>query len=225
MECGPTVTASPPAAGEGSARAQASPEAASAVPVPAERAADAVGPAAGAGDGSEAVVRPVWPSGTRTDWARPAGGFGYVEDDAVRTAGPAGRLIALGLAMVAAIPIGLAATLRPAESGYGTHEQLGLAPCAFLERTGWPCLSCGMTTAFAHMTRLQVGPAMAAQPMGVVFFLGAAATAVLGLHTAVTGRVRWSVLIHLYDPRWWMGLVVAWLAAWAWKIAAVTGRI
>ena len=58
--------------------------------------------------------------------------------------------------------IALAATLSPDPSGHGTHQQLGLPPCGFIYVTGYPCPGCGLTTAFAHMVRLEfVGAARA----------------------------------------------------------------
>jgi hypothetical protein len=65
----------------------------------------------------------------------------------------------------------IARTLRPDPSGLGTHLQLGLPPCAFLAWTGLPCPSCGLTTAFAYMARLQVPHAVQANPVGVPLFL------------------------------------------------------
>ena len=41
--------------------------------------------------------------------------------------------------------------LAPRPAGFGTHRALGLPPCGFLAQTGYPCPSCGMTTAFAAM--------------------------------------------------------------------------
>src|SRR5436309_12789916 len=53
----------------------------------------------------------------------------------------------------------------------GTHEQLGLAPCAFRAVTGLPCPTCGMTTCVSHVTHGDLGAAAAARPGGVVLAL------------------------------------------------------
>src|SRR5262245_30550053 len=66
------------------------------------------------------------------------------------------RLLLIGFAAGLAVVLGLARWVTPDERGYGTHEQLGLPPCAFRVVTGLPCPSCGMTTSFAYVVRGQV---------------------------------------------------------------------
>jgi hypothetical protein len=56
---------------------------------------------------------------------------------------------AIGLAAV----FGVARWLEPDPRGFGTHTQLGLAPCMFAQLTGTRCPSCGMTTSFAWFVR------------------------------------------------------------------------
>ena len=56
----------------------------------------------------------------------------------------------------------LAAWLRPNPQGFGTHQQLGLPPCTIQFWFGFPCPSCGGTTAFAHFVRGQWGSALRA---------------------------------------------------------------
>ncbi|HYC79172.1 MAG TPA: DUF2752 domain-containing protein [Planctomycetota bacterium] len=85
-----------------------------------------------------------------------------------------GLLSVLG-AVACATVLAIAVRLEPDPRGVGTHEGLGLAPCGFLQRTGKPCLSCGMTTAFANMARGRVGAALDANPYGVLLFLATCA--------------------------------------------------
>ena len=56
--------------------------------------------------------------------------------------------------------------LEPDPRGYGTHTQLGLAPCAFRAATGRPCPSCGMTTSFAWSARGDLARSWRANPAG-----------------------------------------------------------
>lgn len=84
-----------------------------------------------------------------------------------------------------------AAFLTPSTSGHGTHTQLGLPPCGFLVFTGYPCPGCGLTTAFAHMVRLEVGGAWDANPFGVVLFSAVAMFIPLAAVAFVRG---WSVI-------------------------------
>src|SRR5205085_5851795 len=83
--------------------------------------------------------------------------------------GRLGRATRLAL-VVAAIGLmgilGLARWLEPDPRGYGTHLQLGLAPCGFLRMTGRPCPTCGMTTAFAWSARGRFDRAWRANPAG-----------------------------------------------------------
>lgn len=67
--------------------------------------------------------------------------------------------------------LGFALWLDPDPRGFGTHEQLGLAPCDFMTRNGYPCPSCGLTTSFANMVRFNVVGAFNANPAGVLLFL------------------------------------------------------
>ena len=75
-------------------------------------------------------------------------------------------LAALALGLVAVLAT--AGRLRPDPRGYGTHEQLGLKPCAFRALTGRPCPHCGMTTAFAWWARGRLDRAWRANPAGAV---------------------------------------------------------
>jgi hypothetical protein len=65
----------------------------------------------------------------------------------------------------------LARMLVPDPRGFGTHTQLGLTPCGFLTMTGRLCPTCGMTTAFAWMTRGEVVRSWQANPAGCLLAL------------------------------------------------------
>jgi len=76
--------------------------------------------------------------------------------------------------------------------------ELGLE-CPFRAATGLPCASCGMTHAFAYLARGEVGPALAASPLGAalaaaawLFSLADLARAALGLPFPVLPE-RWLV--------------------------------
>jgi hypothetical protein len=74
------------------------------------------------------------------------------------------------VAVAAAAVLYVARTLEPDARGHGTHEQLGLPPCGFLEWTGIPCPGCGLTTAFAHLARGEVVAAFQANPGALPLF-------------------------------------------------------
>ena len=130
------------------------------------------------------------------------------------------RLYAMALAAAAGAVLAAAAGLTPSESYMGTHRQLRITrhPCAFVLATGFPCPTCGMTTAFAYAVRGQFLRATRSQAAGLLLALATAGTAVLGAVAVVTGkrpRLNW----YRVNPNrlvWWLtGLLVA---AWAGKI-------
>jgi hypothetical protein len=122
-----------------------------------------------------------------------------------------------------AVPLAVvitAAMLTPSSSGHGTHTQLGLPPCGFLVFTGYPCPGCGLTTAFAHMVRLQILGAWSANPFGIVLFTVTALT----IPVAAVGFVRgWGVvatLDRLHAEKIAIGLSLLSLAVWIIRVAS-----
>lgn len=122
--------------------------------------------------------------------------------------------------LVAAIPclalIAVAVWLHPRQSGYGTHEQLSLPPCGFLAQTGWPCLTCGMTTSVSAAAHGQMGLALKAQPFGPVLLLGASVLLVAGVWQAMTGRDALKRLRFGFG--WALVGMLGLLAGWLWKV-------
>jgi hypothetical protein len=101
--------------------------------------------------------------------------------------------------------LGVSRSLVPDPRGFGTHTQLGLGPCAFAVLTGRPCPTCGMTTAFAWMSRGDLSQAWRANPVGCLVAL---------LILPVSGWLFACVWLHkplacrsVYRPL--MGLLVA----------------
>jgi hypothetical protein len=81
------------------------------------------------------------------------------------------KSVAVGLLVSACSLLAVALWLMPAAIGYGTHTQLGLPPCAFLQVTHLPCPSCGLTTCFAWAVRLQFKKAFQANAFGIFAFM------------------------------------------------------
>ena len=86
--------------------------------------------------------------------------------------------------------------------------------------TGYPCPTCGMTTAFAHLVRGQLWRALWAQPAG--FVLAIAVFVLTGLCIWTLVRGCWPRLnLWLITPyRLFLGLLVLLLGGWAFKIVA-----
>lgn len=128
---------------------------------------------------------------------------------------PHARLFAAaaGLALVALVAP--AATLTPDPRGWGTHEQLGMAPCWFRQATGRPCPMCGMTTAWAYAVRGNALAAVDANLGGTLLVVACAGGAAWSLAAATAGRLLGGRL-RLQTAAW---VATAWLivtlADWA----------
>ncbi len=130
------------------------------------------------------------------------------------------RLVAaLTLAACLALLI-LAAWLHPDPRGVGTHQQLGFPTCTMIALFGYPCPTCGMTTAFAHTVRGQLISAFQAQPAGLFMAVGTLLAAVVSLGVLVTGKV-WLVNWYRVSPaRVTLALIAVVLASWVYKLVA-----
>jgi hypothetical protein len=127
------------------------------------------------------------------------------------------RLLAAFLGLIALAVLITAAHLPPDPSGMGTHRQLGLPPCGWLLATGYPCPTCGMTTAFSNAAHAQPRAALAAQPFGAIF---AVATAIFfwgAIHVAVFGSNLGRLFERLLAPKYLWPALGLFLAAWAYK--------
>jgi hypothetical protein len=99
-----------------------------------------------------------------------------------------GRLYALILAGIALGILFAAVRIAPSRDHLGTHRQLGLPPCGFLATTGFPCPTCGMTTAFAFLIRGQLGEALRSSVFGSALAVATAVAALIALNCAAVGR-------------------------------------
>lgn len=114
-----------------------------------------------------------------------------------------------------------ARVLRPSPRGFGTHEQLGLPPCLFFHFTGIPCPSCGLTTSFAHATRLHFHQALITQPFGLIAFFAAILIIPLAIFF-IRSRIAYSKVIHARGANLVLsGLVAFYLMSWIYKILSI----
>ena len=130
------------------------------------------------------------------------------------------RALGLGLAAPSLVVLTIAHHLTPSPTGYGTHLQLGLGPCLFLQVTGWPCPMCGMTTTFAWMAHGHPLDALRTQPFGVVLFTATFAAAAIGLHDSLTGRSAARAVLQRaarYETRVAAMLLIGMALGWVYK--------
>ncbi len=94
--------------------------------------------------------------------------------------------------------------------------------CAFLEATGKPCTTCGMTRSWVHLSRGHVLTAFAYNPAGATLYLWMLLLGPLGLARLVSARAR-RVALHW---RWLVGwvvfyTVVLYLGVWGLRMADI----
>lgn len=123
-------------------------------------------------------------------------------------------------AFVACVCLGVILTacwLTPAEQGFGTHRQLGLAPCGWAVAFGKPCMTCGMTTSFTLMAHGRILDSFRAQPAGAILSLLTASFFWPAAHQALLGSLALQRCGILFTGRmlWIAGGCLA--AAWAYK--------
>ncbi|MGB5812761.1 MAG: DUF2752 domain-containing protein [Polyangiales bacterium] len=135
-------------------------------------------------------------------------------------ASAAERFLWLVLAAVGLSVLSIAMSIEPNPLGFGTHTQLGLPPCGFLSLTGFPCPGCGLTTAFAHGVRGQWVSAGAANPLGLVLFVGTCAGIVVSAVAAYRGLTFGSVFDRLAVDRWALAMAGCGVAIWVARLMA-----
>lgn len=137
------------------------------------------------------------------------------------------RWLALAVFIASVTLLWLAIRLRPDPSGFGTHQQLGMAPCGILIRYGLPCPTCGMTTAFSHTVRGQWLKAIMVQPGGFVLCVGAMIAAVVSMMTLWLGAVPQAISRRLtFYHLFWIILITV-LGGWGIRllVGLVTGEL
>ena len=124
---------------------------------------------------------------------------------------------ALIFAALAAALLGAAAIL-PLD-----RPPLSLFPCPLKAATGWPCLFCGCTHAFAYAVRGELWQALVASPLGTLLALLCAAH--VGLTLARLVGLRWSFPMLTLSIRARAAALVLLAANWAFVAARSKGAL
>jgi hypothetical protein len=127
-------------------------------------------------------------------------------------------LIALAVLIPCLSVLGLAAWLTPNPAGVGTHTQLGLTQCGFRAATDLPCVSCGMTTSFAHAANGNLLTAFGVQPMGALLAIITAMLIWIAAYAGVAGVSLTPIGRLLSDTKMVTALLVLAGAAWAYTL-------
>ena len=128
------------------------------------------------------------------------------------------RLAAAAVLAPALALLILAAGLTPDPAGKGTHTALSLPPCGFKAATHLPCLSCGMTTSFAHAANGRLLTAFATQPMGTLLALLDAALVWIAAYAMITGLSLAPLGRAMTHPKIVTALISVAALAWAWTL-------
>lgn len=95
--------------------------------------------------------------------------------------------------------ISIAVWVSPDRTGLGSHQQLGLPRCNMVMITGYPCPTCGMTTAFSYSVRGRLISAIQAHPAGFLLAILTMMTAIVSVRVICTGKV-WVVNWYRISP-------------------------
>ncbi len=98
------------------------------------------------------------------------------------------RLVSLAIGSVCLVILAVAVYVKPDAKGYGSHTQLHLPACGFRERTGYPCPTCGMTTAFSLVVRGRILRAFEVQPAGTLLAIACVLIAGVAFYGGIWGR-------------------------------------
>jgi len=129
------------------------------------------------------------------------------------------RRVSAGVVCVATFGLlCVGALLTPSERGLGTHEQLGLPACGWYERTGVPCITCGMTTAAALAADGHLGAALRVQPAGAAMALLTAVTTLVAGYGAVRGVDLVPLARRVFRWPVFAAMLVLVIGAWVYKI-------
>ncbi|MFT7670272.1 MAG: hypothetical protein ACI8X5_002980 [Planctomycetota bacterium] len=114
----------------------------------------------------------------------------------------------------------LAVIAKPDARGFGTHEQLGLAPCQLLEMTGVPCPGCGVTTSVTLALQGEPAESLATQPFGLILALAWPLLTLWALVLHLRGADVFQVLDRR-KRRWIASAMLLMAASWIYKLATL----
>jgi hypothetical protein len=125
-------------------------------------------------------------------------------------------VIAITTVATAAGAVWLLGRVTPDARGHGTHEQLGLPPCGWAMQ-GYPCPTCGATTAACEVVHGHLLRAFAAHPFGAAVAIAGLLAALFALYCLLRRRSFLDVVGRLpYGLVFLLGTALL-LGSWLYK--------
>ena len=129
------------------------------------------------------------------------------------------RTVAAAYLLAAIAAVATSSQLTPNPSGMGTHRQLGLPGCGTLASSGYPCATCGMTTAATHLVHGDLLSALRVHPIGTVLFVVFLMGAVPAAAALFSGVNVWIVLQQYHPTRWALLALALVIGQWLMRLA------
>ena len=125
----------------------------------------------------------------------------------------------LSLALLSAFSL----WVTPDPRGVGTHEQLGLPPCAPMQLWNIPCPGCGVTTSVALAAHGRILASFTNQPFGCALALAVPLFAFWAWRVHLGGRDLRDELSRRTTWPWAVGATALITLSWLYKLARVRG--
>ena len=106
----------------------------------------------------------------------------------------------------------------PDQRGFGTHEQLGLAPCRTMDVIGIPCPGCGVTTSVSLLWHGDIWGYFLNQPFGFLLGLIVPLSALIAVARHFRGSDLYTDALKMRWGKWLIGLASVMVLAWIYKI-------
>ena len=120
--------------------------------------------------------------------------------------------------------LGLGAFLTPSPDGFGKRSGLfGMPPCGFYALTGYPCPTCGCTTAVSHFAHGHILTSLLTQPFGFTVAAVALLAGSLSLVGLITGKWIGPSMFKLqwYWRVWVFGSIGMLIFGWVYKATVI----
>ena len=132
---------------------------------------------------------------------------------------PLEHFVILGLSVLVLVGVAvLGIWVDPDPRGFGTHEQLGLAPCRTMDVVGIPCPGCGVTTSVSLLWHGELWASFLNQPFGFLLGLLVPLASLGAVVRHLRGGDLYADSLKMRWGKWMIGLASVMVLAWIFKI-------